>query len=739
MALSTYKNTLVAPTATGTQTITGVPFQPKAVLFWSTSLVSGAAATNVYLSSFGGATRDGGVTQQFGIGNGENGGASSNAGRAATSGVCIILPLNGNFGTDGYAGLTAFTSDGFTLNWGDAPASANMLVHYLALGGADLTNARCGTHTIVRTTAGTEATAGLGFQPDCLLFASPGVPSSTSIVDAILALGAARRTPTVTRWAQLFFENDGANTMDTGQYVRTDKCLALPDATSVLEAEADISTFDAGGFTLNWTNPVAAASSRVFYYLALKGGQYELGQATSPISTGNNAVTTAFQPTGLLLSWLSRRAVTAFTTSAGDAGYGVGASDGTRTGFAAVNETDGNADSQSWRHHDSSHAVYIPKGIRTAKAARSSATFSSWAATNFTLNWDAVDASAYEYQYVVFGDAVASGNIFTKTGSVVTATASAGGDVFTASETGVVKSGAVSVGADVFEATEVGSVLTTSKAAGTGNRTFERAGAATTTTLGLGADVFTAVETASVITGTVLAGGDAVTLSRVGSVSTGATTAGADVFEASETGTVSTFAFASGAGFMGAHSKIGSVTTRVLAAGVETSTFTESGVVIVASIMVGSRTVTFTEAGSATSRATSAGTDVGTFSETGSVTSGATSDGSRLTEKQRLGALIAGTKTAGADVFQATETGAIFTAALVGASDAYHADRAGAVVTRALLAGASELIGGIVSLLPFDQPSPSGGVDRGAPQGGTGGGTPAAAMFDSGTPSQVRT
>jgi hypothetical protein len=410
MAFETYKGTLIAPTVTGSQTTTGVPFQPKAVLFWCGCLTA-PANTDVYLTCFGAATRDGGATQQWTIGNAENGGASSNAGRRAVNTACISMPLNGNYSGDTQANLTAFTSDGFTLNWSDAAATANMFVHYFAFGGSDLTNVKAGTHTIVRTTAGTEATTGLGFQPDLVLFGSAGVPSS-GIVDATFCFGAARRSPSTQQFAFSFFENDAAATMDTFQRRSITKALVLPDSTSVLEAEAAISSFDASGFTLDWTDPVAVASSRVFYYLAFQGGQYELGVDSTPTAMGDRVVTTSFQPTGVFFGWLNRTmAVDTSVVSAGDAGYGVGAIDAAQNaGYAVINQTHADAASQSWRRQDSGvgafgYGVWLLKGVRAAKQARAvGKSGTAFGATSFTLNWVTVDAAVYQYHYIAFGD-----------------------------------------------------------------------------------------------------------------------------------------------------------------------------------------------------------------------------------------------------------------------------------------------------------------------------------------------
>jgi hypothetical protein len=208
--------------------------------------------------------------------------------------------------------------------------------------------------------------------------------------------------------ALTFFENDAAGTMDTFQRRSINDCLVLPDATSVLEAEAQISTWDASGFTLNWSDPVAAASSRVFYYIALQGGQYDTAAVATPTVTGNSAVTTGFQPKAVFFGALNRTlAADTTTTAAGDAGICYGAVDSALNQRAVgINETDANTASQSWRGNSATKCVRLLKGLRAAKATRAEAQADAGAmtSTGFQLNWTTVDAAAYQYHYLAFGD-----------------------------------------------------------------------------------------------------------------------------------------------------------------------------------------------------------------------------------------------------------------------------------------------------------------------------------------------
>jgi hypothetical protein len=85
--------------------------------------------------------------------------------------------------------------DGISLDWTDTAATANMVVHGLALGGEDLLNATIVDIVPISITNGATQPVVIGFQPDCLIFASPAVPSTTGIVDANWCVGVATRSP----------------------------------------------------------------------------------------------------------------------------------------------------------------------------------------------------------------------------------------------------------------------------------------------------------------------------------------------------------------------------------------------------------------------------------------------------------------------------------------------------------------------------------------------------------------
>src|ERR1019366_464324 len=66
------------------------------------------------------------------------------------------------------ADLASFDTDGFTLNFIAADATARV-INFMALGGSGLTNAVTGDMTTSAST-GAQAVTGVGFKPDCVIF-----------------------------------------------------------------------------------------------------------------------------------------------------------------------------------------------------------------------------------------------------------------------------------------------------------------------------------------------------------------------------------------------------------------------------------------------------------------------------------------------------------------------------------------------------------------------------------------
>jgi hypothetical protein len=125
-------------TTTGSQTITGLGFQPKAIIFyWSRNT---ANATAQVPRSQGVGFTDCTNQRAVAIAEDDNAG-TSNAGRYRTESNVIVILSDGTPTVGSRATFTSCNSDGFTINWAVSEARAD-IINYIAIGGPDVTNVK---------------------------------------------------------------------------------------------------------------------------------------------------------------------------------------------------------------------------------------------------------------------------------------------------------------------------------------------------------------------------------------------------------------------------------------------------------------------------------------------------------------------------------------------------------------------------------------------------------------------
>lgn len=404
MALEVRKGTIAAPT-TGTtpvaQSVTGLPFQPKAVIFFSASISTNNTSTQAILEMFGAATS---TTAQFVVANGDDGNVSTtNSARVSRFGTeCICLLSGGTPTIDALATFASFNAAGFTINWTDLPSSTGLVIHYLAIGGTDVTNATIVQVTPSTTTNGVTQAISMGFQPDCVITCSPAVPSTTGVVDATISVGAATRSPSTKQYATFWFDNDGATATDAAVYSTTARMGATPSSTAIKDADFSLSSWDASGITINWNDAVATTTQR-FYMLALQGGQYDIVNVTAASATGTQNVPVSFQPSGLLMFGSGEITDTDTTASSAttESMYYVGAADSVITqGGVVYNTVDASTRGPFRRNSNTLLWQQITTTNGTSAAA---ASVSAMTASQVTLNWTTANTAARKAAMVVFG------------------------------------------------------------------------------------------------------------------------------------------------------------------------------------------------------------------------------------------------------------------------------------------------------------------------------------------------
>jgi hypothetical protein len=362
-------------------------FRPKAIItWWSRQAAVGHTRGNS--GGLGLAT----ASEYVAVAWASDDGADPARARRWTSDDAILGFSSASSATPALRGGIAFTDTGFTLKWHNGP-SEPWLVHYLALGGDELTHAAL--TQFATGASGRQSVTGLGFEPDCVVLA-PTCVEETSASGLLAAIGAA--TPKAQVGAA-FASADGASPSEVRGSQRSDSVTVVPlPGGRELGCRAILRSMDPDGFSLDWQLRHVSMASMVG--LALKGGRYLVGTGGSPVgSRRRQHVRVGFRPSGVLaFSWgleashetkdIGRLSLGAASASAsGAAGWG------DRNRSASPSST------QAW----ASEAAILEIADTRRETLHERATFLGFNRDGFVLDWTISDRTRREFAYLAFG------------------------------------------------------------------------------------------------------------------------------------------------------------------------------------------------------------------------------------------------------------------------------------------------------------------------------------------------
>jgi hypothetical protein len=370
----------VAKGSVGVQAVTGIGFQPQAIIFY------GRLKTDSTLSS--------GLDVGWGVASST---AASNQFTVCGSSLDgIYYSSNLRYQSDIYcysnmdtggrsyerARLQSFDSNGFTIYW--TSCTSAFLVNYIAFG--DLTGAKVGNFS---TTTGLQSVTGVGFSPDIVLFFGDNYATLDAVTsNLMLSLGAAKSS--TEKWGLSLFSEYSALPTDTERLLRTDKNFFVV-SNGYYTAETDLHSMDADGFTVdnNLSGGIKVG------YLALKGGSHKLSSflKTTASATASQSITgIGFQPNLVVLAGVDNDASTAIAT---DNSIGFGAASSTADSYAiAAFDMNGVNFSDTQDYQQSKAITFVNN---TAEVA--GATLTSFDADGFTISWTTNNTSAHAIAY----------------------------------------------------------------------------------------------------------------------------------------------------------------------------------------------------------------------------------------------------------------------------------------------------------------------------------------------------
>jgi hypothetical protein len=383
-------------TTTGSQTISGLGFQPKAIIFYWSRNTANATAT---------APRSQGVgftdcTNQRAVAIAEDdNAASSNAGRYRTESNVIVILSAGTPTVGSRATFTSCNTDGFTINWAVSEARAD-IINYIAIGGSDVTNVKAGTFTLAAST-GIQNITGVGFQPDFAMFLW-GFTEAVDTASAGLEMGMGFADYNNNQGSILNCVKDAETTNKTKYSLqRTDNVILLSSTACAIDALAAFNGFSPDGFSLNVSDAPAAATP--IFYLAIKGGSYAVGNFLQPTATGVQTISgTGFQPNLVVLFSHNQAAGTALTAPST---FSIGAANAT-TSRAGVWGQSRNVDpSNAAVYTDNSKIMIMRTLSRTGGAGtiNAQADFYGFTSDGFQLNWTTADTTQRQIIYWALG------------------------------------------------------------------------------------------------------------------------------------------------------------------------------------------------------------------------------------------------------------------------------------------------------------------------------------------------
>jgi hypothetical protein len=427
VGLNVEVGTKLSPGSTGVQnySLTAGFGTPMALIVWASNQAATGTQTAAGMFGLGFATDRGGTPssayQSYLI---DPSNTASRIVAASSTDALLKMFLTLDTATaDWIVTFDSFASDQWSINWTDLPATGSTFLHYIVLGGSDITDALAGQFTHPGSPASPQSVAlpaGFG-QPDLLAFFTPGPTASNNTGSATrdFGLNLGWAVSDTERAALAMADNDAATTMAASSWAKA-RAAITQDGTAIAagtEMELDArASWPTDGFQV--TFPTLPGPFAITNYLALKGTFQKtiLESRTTATSAGNQDHDVGFAPK-LAINWghvmPSAQTIQRAAQNADATMFWHGATDGTNQAVAGVSQDDGKTTSFGRSYAQTAQTLHAAGAVAAATRAQASGSFSG---NNVRLNYGTVDATARQFHLLALGDAATTGNTYTKTG-----------------------------------------------------------------------------------------------------------------------------------------------------------------------------------------------------------------------------------------------------------------------------------------------------------------------------------
>jgi hypothetical protein len=375
------------------QSINGVGFEPKGL--WLFTVVEGGSIDTILNHNAGSIGWSDGTNNRAIAFRDENAVITSDTEKVIRNDT-VIRPWRFTDGAGrGLATVKSFDADGFTLTW--TQLGFGYEIYYVAFGGDDLTAVEVGSFTGPASTGIQNVATGIDTADFLAIMCVGTTVENTQLAHSQIMLGMA--SSPANQCVCSIVSRDNVNPGDTSRYQRTNEIIAVRSAGGAggsVFSEATLDAFTALGFDLDWTD---AGTGQTFIYFTAKGGKWEVGNGTFPLTVSTKSFATGFEPKGLFTMGFGNVAITSVVD---DTVFHVGATDGTDNVGISVSSDDGVSPTVTQRYHSETKSIVT---LDPASAATTDeADIDSFNASNFTMDFTKVSGIAKEFLWFVFGD-----------------------------------------------------------------------------------------------------------------------------------------------------------------------------------------------------------------------------------------------------------------------------------------------------------------------------------------------
>lgn len=417
MALNVKVGTLTQPGSTGNADITlAANFDPKAIIVWATPQTTDQVYNNDASLSFGfGTYRSSAVQQGYSTYYSEDTPTTSIVARGTNTDALLKLYSNGTTPTVDLeidlVSMTTGSGSKVTINWVNLHTTASIRVHYMILGGSDITDAYVHSFALSTAAATQDVTVVAGFgQPDLVMWhASAATSLGDSATHCAMMFGVAASD--TERYCTTYNDEDNVGTMLNAGWQKERAVLVLNPSTQAADAEADLASkasWPTDGYRLSFSDQATLGVRMIG--LALKGTfTSTVGYTDAPTTVSTVNFDHGSTPVGaLVFGTYGPGTSTSIDSSSAQLGtIGIGATDGTSQAFAGAGNNDNSGVADCGLGNTVSETYLLVTGA-TAGGGPDAQMESYFSGNNFVCDWTSAPASAHRLGVLTLGSAVAA-------------------------------------------------------------------------------------------------------------------------------------------------------------------------------------------------------------------------------------------------------------------------------------------------------------------------------------------